>query len=1476
MNGTQTQHFVANRTHLILDFNEKDNNKYVFHFTVQSGSKLIFLHPEKDHILLEDRLQMNNSTTTFLLQNDWANETQLHRNSSFYVHVQLQDVNFIPKYNDLDASESNENDEFSRVSGFPEVFTKYCRYPAPDHYTVTHKLHRKRQTRVYQATCFEQSQGLCPHDVAPGEFYLFRSLNDACDTAEEAMVCQKTDQRNCILKEDLDKLYCTNYTSILADAFRIRNFDFFDSPLQAFPTQLCAHAYRSCSVCRDSCSNCHNSNKGGIASCSCCYKNCLHECSPYYSLPDCTRIPKICARGDTSQFTLTMNKPADLNLRFNCFLEYQLPKTLYTLKYRVRHENGRFQSPWITKSVRASRRDQNIYSKIQEGTNHLDFLKVTHSTNLDISPLLYLRGQRLSDKEPFAYSVSSLDQRDTALDFANVTDSIRFQTTDPFTIKTKTWSNGENCQKLSKWPQTLRKPFLDLKPIKVGSLKVLAAGEFSYRMQDPQRNPSMTVSISDHESILRYVLTNSTIRNDETFRSSLTRRNTTWNARISGLFTSCPGFFTLQVIDEIDNIKVIEHDVVILCPENTFKLDIHVPRKNYRDKERLFSVFLSDSKQKLKLQLALVDKSARTQEESDTPGIVDQNPDPVIALMPLYVTTGCVLLCLVALIIYAHVTYKRNENIKEDAEVWKFVKNQDTEKERYKRTKSNHVDENRLKRRHIILVAFLVAVRIVYSVVFSFTMALTVLALLHGPNLKIISEYQEFVQNKINESNSLALRLDQHREREVKRMLDATEDIQRSCDFYLGLQLQWLHYNITCLIQENHLKMFHKLSDKVVKKVTKTVGKLRNAMEARINEFQSRTKRKLQESKERLQDYGRRVYDNDWFALPRAAYSVKKRVKRNIATNSSYALKTYHNDKNVKSKLQAKLQNLFSTRTKRSLADSSFIGFLDFVGLVDQSRLTEAEKNIIDKLQFVKDGLTDFSEVFKSGKSPEHPFSTILMCPLRFMLKTAQEQMKRGIKKIADEGEEWAKANAACFVGNFSDFFSSNYSKINSQFMHHDSFSERITYEEVQSLDEIGNITTTNKSSLIEAANKISYFNIEKGDIMEEQIDEQRKELLEREGRIKNVASVYDSDVFIVTKTAIVGVLAVIDVLLLIYRGSKTYQIALSLIQGFEEIVEHDEDEFNEKPVSPRQRAKRIVRRVFDFLAETFSKFLTLCKNLQKRITRTNLVPICVVITASAAFIYLLIAIVSNVMNVTVIEEIGGYDLIASRLDTDFNFTNLAIADQVDFINNNDMPLYKESMTKTISEYNKMVEEFNRDQQERIDKLNRQLCRLEKDTEKCLDEKELSPSFLSFEPQTCILPTLEGALYEEYNGRAYRERLKQESARFVDAFRNIIIHTIYFIVGVIFAVVAISVLSFAVWYYFKSRGMVRVRRVHMYKTLPPEILEQFHLKSLESGDELDGNKSSETHQHQPKKVKLPQCFLAERTITETKVTEHSN
>ena len=129
-------------------------------------------------------MRLKSTSATLVLQRNSSNQTSLHRNSSFYVDVEIEQVNFVPKYKDYDAWRSNENHEFAGVQGFAEVLTKHCRYPVPNHYTLKHDLHRNRQTKVYQATCFEHSRSLCPDDVSPGEIYHFRSLNDACDTAE--------------------------------------------------------------------------------------------------------------------------------------------------------------------------------------------------------------------------------------------------------------------------------------------------------------------------------------------------------------------------------------------------------------------------------------------------------------------------------------------------------------------------------------------------------------------------------------------------------------------------------------------------------------------------------------------------------------------------------------------------------------------------------------------------------------------------------------------------------------------------------------------------------------------------------------------------------------------------------------------------------------------------------------------------------------------------------------------------------------------------------------------------------------------------------------------------------------------------------------------------------------------------------------------------------------------------------------------
>ncbi|PFX31810.1 Nidogen-2 [Stylophora pistillata] len=1186
---------------------------------------------------------------------------------------------------------------------------------------------------------------------------------------------------------------------------------------------------------------------------------------------NCTQIPKQCARGDTSQFQLTMNKPSNFKLQFNCYLQRTVPKTLYTLQYRVQHKSGRFVSQWISKTLETTP-GKDVNSVMHQGTNHLDFLEVSHAVNFDLPNSLYLRARRISEDEPYNYTVADLEGVNATLGRAGAASIIDIQTKTPFSITTRTWSSSGNCQSLSDWSKIIRSPFSEWKPAELEHLGVQPLGEFAYRLKNPQRSPTMTVTISEEESILRHVLTNATIRNDETFKSSLTRTNTSWNARISGFLTTCPGFFTLEVIDEVDNSRVMQQDVVILCPAIQFKMDIQVPRNGLQDKERLFTLRFSNAKQKLDLTLALVDKAARKVREP-VEKHSDPEPNPWMILMPLFAVTGCVLVSLVGLVIYAQVTQKHEHNSTDrNHSGWKFIKNKKVSvgKAEAGGETTPPKDENRLKRRHLILVAFFVVFRILYSLVFTFSMALAILTLLHANNMKIIQEFQNFVQDRIEESNTIALRMDQHREREIKRLLDSSEDIQRSCDYFIGLQLQWLRFNSTCLIQENHLKMFNKLSKKIVSKVEENVYKLKRGIDERINHFRGSTKRQLQEVKESLRNYARRVFNNGWFALPKGAYEIKlstSRKRREISVNGDVTRPFYHpkdekfsvNEKNDTARPNKKSNNGYSTRRKRSLADSSLTGFLDYVGVVDQEKLIQAENNIISKLEYAKQGLGDFTEVLKTGKSPEHPLSTILMCPLRYMLKSAKKQVQKGIRKLTKEGEEWAKGKAECFGRNISDFFASNDSVVDSDKGKTDVefFSERIVYEDIYGLDTISNVSKSSESSIIKSAKGGTFYNIEKGDIMEEMVDDQKEELIERQAKIKNTTNIYDVEVFITTRKAVLGVLFMLDILLFIYRGSRTYHTAFKLIEGFDEIVDHDEDEFDDKSPNVKERAEKLLRRTLDFLAETFSRFIPLCKSLQKRLMRTNLLPLSMIIAASLTTLYLTVALLYSVMNVTVIEELGGYDVIASRLDTDLRFTNLAIEDQVDFINSNALDQYKESISASITEYNGMILKLNKEQLDRMERLNRQLCSLENDTKKCRGEQA---SVLNFNFQSCIIPTLEGTPYEDYDSDAYRQRLKRESKRFVDAIRYMILETIYFILSTALSILIISALAYVVFLFFKSRGMVRVKKVHVYKALPAEILEQFHLKAMESEDEQDGRNMPEKHGDH-RKVKIPKVFL---------------
>ena len=792
-------------------------------------------------------------------------------------------------------------------------------------------------------------------------------------------------------------------------------------------------------------------------------------------------------------------------------------------------------------------------------------------------------------------------------------------------------------------------------------------------------------------------------------------------------------------------------------------------------------------------------------------------------------------------------------------------------------------DPNRLKRRHLIIVVFVIVVRVVYSLVFTFSMAFAILTLLHADNMKIINDYRSFVKSKVEESKSIALQMDQFREKEIKSATDQAEDVQKACDYHLGKQLKWLQFNMSCTMQLNNMKMFNKISKKIIDKVTAEVEILEKKVKTKIKKFSENTKHKLSNLKDDVDSYGRRVYNNGWFALPKLAYKIAKgRKKRaiegsmNLIEDSNKEIRDSHVElsrkkRSIDSRKPQEERNSHEdqiekmstavevlSRVRRSFSNKNvFIGFLDFIGVMDKDKVAELEKSINDKVDSMKTSFDDFKTTMASGPPPSLPLSTGFLCPVRHLTKKAKQELQTGLhgglKELCKKTQSGVQKDAHCLKINASNFCSpEEVDDVFGKNQQLDSSSQRVYFEEA-GVDSEQNVTSANKSSVIKAAQGESHYNIEKGDSFEEQIDAQKTERLEKKGKLKKLGSIYDAEVFITIRKIVLYIMATIDVLLLVYRSLKTYQIVMKLLYGFEQVVNHEQYEFHEPDT--KEKVENVIRRIPDILAKCFTKYISAVKEMQKKILRTNIVPMMIAIALGAVTIYLIVIIAFNVMNVTVIEELGGYRIVSARLDTDLEFTNGAIADHIKFLNDHDMKVYKKSVAKTLTDYNNVLQDFAESEKRRFEEFNAQLCSVDNRT-LC---SPLVPDFPKIPFSSCIIPRFSSKKYDGYNGKEYRYKLKYESKKYVDALRNIFLDTLYFVIAVILLILLITVVTVILFFFMKSKDMIRVKYIHIYPTLPPELVKEYELgepidEASQKGD------SKENVNTTPKKVKIPEKF----------------
>lgn len=162
---------------------------------------------------------------------------------------------------------------------------------------------------------------------------------------------------------------------------------------------------------------------------------------------------------------------------------------------------------------------------------------MTHSTKA--AKQFYMKAVRNSNKEQFKYSVAEMGTNEAnPIDQSGVTKKIQPQQPFLFQVENKSWKKRSTCYQLENWQSMMTGDFANFSKPQVEHLGVSKAGAFAYNVVDSL--PSLLVKISKKESILKYILNDSIIINDESFQSKIERKNSSWVIQLKGMLRQCP------------------------------------------------------------------------------------------------------------------------------------------------------------------------------------------------------------------------------------------------------------------------------------------------------------------------------------------------------------------------------------------------------------------------------------------------------------------------------------------------------------------------------------------------------------------------------------------------------------------------------------------------------------------------------------------------------------------------------------------------------------------------------------------------------------------------------------------------------------------------------------------------------------------------------------------------------------------------
>ncbi|XP_013415592.1 uncharacterized protein LOC106177382 [Lingula anatina] len=1341
------------------------------------------------------------------------------RGTGVNVTLTLLTANLFPEFTGTHPGQSDNAYFRTNLSGhdldsFNEIVENYCRQPMPDGYTVALSWLRNRTTAIRKIYCDSKNHDLkrCPPTYVDGDAYSYRTLDEPCYKQPDAVTGLAIEPRTA---------YCVDNNPLLTEVF---GQEINEEAELSFPNEKCMRNFKLCQQCIDnkdttSCPADYSNLLHRVDRNTCCKLECYNQdsCKNAY-LPECVKVPKECATGDVAEFVLTPYL-MDIKKQFSCSLSYKPPGELYSFTYKVS-----FDGATLDLNENFDRRVLGTEDYSGRDTVKNDFLSISHDSFIDISGRnIILRGLRKSNREKFTLSAhaprklerAKIRIRNPSHASGQYVTNVQVET--PFAINTANWheimshhDKGCHLDITKLYPeQALHSPLGT--PVSFRDAVPLLE---SYVLKGDS-DPLLKFDVSGNESVWRSFFSNSSarIQNDDSLEADLVFRKTKrmWEITIEGELSGCPGYVGFIIIDGISEKELIKYDAIVNCPRQ-FRVVFGLPTVsvNKQPTDRLFFVNILDGINTFQIVLAHVDsKRSKEREVSHAVLLLKTPEDPWKTLTPLIATAAFAAVTLVGLVIYAEVTKPKVPQSKGTiAKRPRWRTGKDAE-----RADMEYVHSNELQGRHLIFIVWVAIFRIAYSLVFNFTVVLAVLSLIHHHDIQTLNGLVEFVEQEGKAMDGVALSMDRHREQDIARQQYQATDMQRACSTYMKELMKEMRQNMSNIIRFHRLQMFN-LSTIVSHQIGELVERRLEELQVLLQQFNTTYHDKvvgeIGRVFRRFKGWLRQVRNNGWLAIPRGLYTFIQAVK--VLTG-----------------------------------ELSFppidVGFIDFLGIDSVPDIEFVPVNLLKKFDL------------------EFPITATSFIPdFNFPNVTWPGIDVPGVDFDVDIPTLDFGIPTICPGVDGSETEASLPRETDSQRTY-------VTYTEVDIVDHSDNTAggtlqteTLSSSSLVSSFDNKTAFNIERAD-EEQETFERIRESSEEVQQLKQLSGLR----FIYQ--ALMAFFALLDVLLLIFRSTRTYIFVVQLLKGFEERVVESETQakieenkalaqkieiFQSKSVktkdnsvtaSGRQRVTHVLFLIFHYISLAFLTFLQGMKKISYMVFQTTLIPKLILGAVAGLCVYLIITAANQLMTVNVLEELQFYDLLTARLDLNLEYSNWEIFENVNFINNVSMKSYTEHMRNELSGIHDIVERFNREQAEKIKSYRDELCVYRTEIQGFCDV-QFDIRTLRLDILPCNFRQVEPKTYQEYDKATYRNQLKFKTEPFVAAVRNIILNTFYVLLVIAAVIICIAILGYLILTFMKTRNMVRVIKIYETTQKPIDIQEEKQRKNCIS-NEKQNNKSSE-------------------------------